>query len=536
VAGILLGPTLSPGYFVADMELAQQLSEIGVMLLMFGVGLHLSLDDLLSVKKIALPGAIIQIAVATLMGTGLALLWGWDLFAGLVFGLALSVASTVVVLRTLEAEGALETFTGRIALGWLVVEDLIMVLVLVLLPPLAYFYGEGVGGVITEGGGAASIVRTLSLTLGSVVLFIALMLIVGRRVFPWMLWQVAGTGSRELFTLCVIAAAISIAYGSAVLFGVSFAIGAFFAGMVLQGSDFSHRAAEESLPLRDAFSVIFFVSVGMLFDPRIILTDPRRVLGVILVILGGKSVVTFVLGVGVRYPLNTALTVAARRAQIGEFSFILAGMGVALGVLPVEGQNLILAGAVVSIAINPLLFELIEPGHRWILERSELARMMERRADPLAELPSTISSDAVTGHAVIVGYGRVGRRIGDAVREQGIRIVVVEENREVVQSLRDEGVAAISGDASDPGVLVQAHLTRAQILIIATPDAAAAHRMLNTTRRMRPDLPVVVRSHGDDEAALLRQEISDGEVFIGEHELAVGMIRSVVSRLRLPAS
>ncbi|MCK6649897.1 MAG: cation:proton antiporter, partial [Bacteroidia bacterium] len=321
IAGIIAGPA-TPG-FVADAELSAQLSEIGIILLMFGVGLHFSLNDLLSVRKIALPGAIVQIAVATLMGMALAKTWGWSYGEGFVFGITLSTASTVVLLKALEERGLLETINGRIAVGWLIVEDLAMVLVLVILPPLSGW----LGGISAPVQSSESIWVTLGITFGKVSIFIFLMIFLGRRIFPWLLWKVAQTGSRELFTLCVITAAVGIAYISSVLFGVSFALGAFFAGMVLQESDLSFRAAEESLPLRDAFAVLFFVSVGMLFQPEIVIQKPLQVISVVLVIIFGKSVAAFLLVLLFRYPLNTALTVSASLAQIGEFSFILAVLG-----------------------------------------------------------------------------------------------------------------------------------------------------------------------------------------------------------------
>ena len=380
VAGILIGPH-APG-FVADVAIASQLAEIGVMLLMFGVGLHFSMEDLLSVGRIAVPGALVQMLVATALGTGLAMFWGWGIGAGVVLGLALSVASTVVFLKAMESHGAMDSINGRIAIGWLVVQDLIMVLVLVLLPPLA-----GGNASHTVGAQQPSLLAALAETLGLVAVFIGLMLVVGRRVFPWFLWQVARTGSRELFTLCVIAAAVGIAYVSSAVFGVSFALGAFFAGMVLRESNLSYRAAQESLPLRDAFSVLFFVSVGMLFDPRVLIEMPLHVLAVVGIIVIGKSVVAFALVLAYRYPLNTALTVSASLAQIGEFSFILAGLGTALGVLPVQGQNLILAGALISIAINPLVFQAIEPAQRWIraLEACARSRTAHRSARRTAD-------------------------------------------------------------------------------------------------------------------------------------------------------
>ena len=514
VAGMLIGPA-TPG-FVADVGLAGQLAEIGVMLLMFGVGLHFSVDDLLAVRRIAIPGAIGRIVIGTALGIGAAMLWGWSLGAGIVFGLALSVASTVVLLRALESRGTLESVNGQIAVGWLVVEDLVMVLVLVLLPPLA----TPLGGSSPQADGG--LLMTLALTLGQVAVFVALMIVVGRRLFPWFLWQVARTGSRELFTLAVIAAAVGIAYGSAELFGVSFAIGAFLAGMVMRESELSHRAASESLPLRDAFSVLFFVSVGMLFDPQILVREPLRVLTVLAIVVVGKSLAAILLVLAFRYPLNTALTVSAGLAQIGEFSFILASLGVSLGLLPEEGQSLILAGAILSIAVNPLVFHGIEPLQRWIRSRSMLARRLERPHDPLAELPMSVDASELTGHVVIVGYGRVGRRIGEALAARGVRFVVAEQNREMVEELRERGAHAVSGDASEPAVLIQAHIARASAIAIAVPDAFLARRVLEIARMVNPGVKTVVRTHSEEELRLLQQEKAD-QVFLGDHELAASM-------------
>jgi CPA2 family monovalent cation:H+ antiporter-2 len=524
IAGVLIGPA-TPG-FVADMELSRQLAEIGVILLMFGVGLHFSLRDLLAVRNIAVPGAIAQIAVATLMGLGIARVWGWSLGAGLVFGLALSVASTVVLLRTLEDRGVLDSLSGRIAVGWLVVEDLAMVVVLVLLPAFASSLGSELHAPTTGG----AIAATLAVTLGRVGLFVALMLVVGRRFLPWFLWQIAGSGSRELFTLAVVAVGLGIAYGAAYFFGVSFALGAFFAGTVMRESALSHRAAQDSLPLRDAFSVLFFVSVGMLFDPAVILRDPFRLLAVVGIILVGKSLAAFAIVLAFRYPLNTAFTVSASLAQIGEFSFILAGLGVSLGLLPETGQSLILASALVSIAVNPLVFHAIEPAQRFIRKRSERARLAERRADPLAELPLEVRPEQLTNHVVLVGYGRVGRRMGEELRQRGIPCVVAEWNRELVVRLRAEGLLAVTGDASDAAVLIQAHVARARLLVIATPDTSRAHTMLDIARRLNPAIHTVVRTHSDEEAELLRRERVNA-VFMGEHELARGMIGYVLEQL-----
>jgi len=523
-AGIVIGP-YTPG-FVADIGLATQLAEIGVMLLMFGVGLHFSLDDLLAVRRIALPGAVGQIAVATFMGMGVAALWGWNVGAGVVFGLALSVASTVVLLKALEARGVLDSVNGRIAVGWLVVEDLVMVLVLVLLPPLAGW----LGGAETTAEERGSLLKTLLYTLGQVGIFVALMLVVGRRFFPWLLWQVAKTGSRELFTLCVVAAALGIAYGSAVVFGVSFALGAFFAGMVLRESDLSLRAAEESLPLRDAFAVLFFVSVGMLFDPAIVVSQPLQLLAVVAIIILGKSLAAFLIVLAFRYPLNTALTVSASLAQIGEFSFILVGLGVHLKLLPIEGQSLVVAGALISIALNPLVFQTVEPLQRWIRRRSDLARKLERRDDPLAELPMSTPHEKLTGQVVLVGYGRVGRRIGEALLARGMNFVVAEENREAVEALRASGVAAVVGNAAEPAVLIQAHIARAKLLIIATPDAFGARKMIETARALNPEVVIVARTHSDEDSALLQQAGAD-RTHMAEHELALSMTRDALERM-----
>jgi len=527
-AGIMLGPA-TPG-FVADAALASQLAEIGVMLMMFGVGLHFSLDDLWAVRKVALPGAVLQIAVATALGMALAHFWGWSIGGGLVFGLALSVASTVVLLRALEERGILDTFNGRIAVGWLVVEDLVTVMVLVLLPALA----GSLGGVSLDAHGVAiptgevDLWGTLALTLGKVGAFIALMLVVGRKLFPWILWQVARTGSRELFTLCVIAAAVGIAYGSTHYFGVSFALGAFFAGMVLRESELAHRAAQESLPLRDAFAVLFFVSVGMLFEPTIVTEQPLKLLAVVAIIVFGKSLAAFVLVVLLRYPAKTALMVSASLAQIGEFSFILAALGLSLKLMPIEGQSLILAGAIISIALNPVVFRLSKPLERWMSKDGSIVSKFERTADPLAELPMSVPHEHLDGQVVLVGYGRVGRRIAEVLAKHGIPFVVAEQNREIVDQLRKDGIHAVAGNAGEPAVLIQAHIARAGMLVIATPDTFHVRAMVETARLLNPHIKTVVRTHNEEEAELLRSELA-GKIFIGEEELANGMTEFVVT-------
>ena len=522
LAGVLIGP-FTPGIEV-NTELAAELAEIGIMLLMFGVGLHFSLDDLLKVRKITVPGATLQMAIATALGFGLAASWGWDLGGALVFGLALSVASTVVLLRALEATGTLESMNGHITVGWVVVQDLAMVLVLVLLPPFAQWLGGS-----TEVGSHGDLWQTLGLTLVKVTAFITLMLVVGRRVFPWLLWQVARTGSRELFTLCVVAAAVSVAFGAAELFGVSFALGAFFAGMMMRESEFAHRAAEESLPLRDAFAVLFFVSVGMLFDPLILIEQPLHVLAVLAVITLGTPLASAALVLVFRYPLSTALTVAASLGQIGEFSFILAGLGLSLELLPAQGQSLILAGALTSIAINPLMFKAVAPLLRVIRERSALARSLERRSDPLAELPMSTHEKFLSGQVVLVGYGRVGRRIAEALAERGIPFVVAEQNRELVERLRSQGLAAVCGDASEPAVLIQAHIARASMLVVATANTFNVRQINTTARLLNPSIETVVRTHSEEEAELLEQE-QIGTIFFGEGELAKAISRHALER------
>ena len=527
IAGIVIGPA-TPG-FVADVDLARQLAEIGVMLLMFGVGLHFSLEDLLAVRRVVVPGAVVQMCISAALGIAVALFWGWTPGAAVVFGLALSVASTVVVLRTLDAGRVLQSINGRIAIGWLIVEDLVMVLVLVLLPPLGPVLG-GEQYPATAESGTSNLWIALSLTLGKVLAFVAFMLLVGRRVLPRILWLVARTGSRELFTLCVISAAVGVAYLSTALFDVSFAIGAFFAGMMMRESELSHRAAEESLPLRDAFAVLFFVSVGMLFDPAIVVEEPAKLLAVAGIVMVGTPIVAIALVLAFRYPLNTALTVGASLAQIGEFSFILAALGVSLGLLPTQAQSLIVAAALVSIAVNPVVFAAMRPVHAWIRARPRLAMRLERSGDPLAELPMSTGDSYLSGQVVLVGYGRVGRRIAQALSERGIPYVVVEQNRERVKELREKDLAAVSGDAAHPAVLIQAHIAEASMLVIATPDTFDVRKMVEIARTLNPTIETVLRSHNDDEAELLEKD-NVGKVFVGEHELALGMTRHILERM-----
>lgn len=524
LAGIVIGPA-TPG-FVGDMGLASQLAEIGVILLMFGVGLHFSLNDLMSVRRIAVPGAVVQIAVAVALGMGTAHWWGWSLGGSLVFGFCLSVASTVVLLRALESRGLLDTLNGRIAVGWLVVEDLAMILVLVLLPSLAGILHDNNPNVNN-----GNLWVTLGITLAKVAAFIAFMLLIGRWLFPRLLWWVARTGSRELFTLCVIAAAVSTAFAAAKLFDVSFALGAFFAGMMMRESEFSHRAADESLPLRDAFAVLFFVSVGMLFEPTVVWEQPLRLLTVLAIILIGKTLAAIALVLAFRYPLSTAITVGVSLAQVGEFSFILAGLGVALGLLPVEGQSLILAGALISIALNSALFSISEPLRNWLLARSAFARSLEQRDDPLAQLPMETDLNLLTDQVVLVGYGRVGRRIATKLKAAGIPFVVAEQQRELVEALRRDGIPAVSGDASVADVLIQAHVARASMLVIAATDTVDVPQMIHAATLLNPTIAIAVHSANEAEASLL-QETHCSTVFFAEQTLAEAMSTHVVATMK----
>lgn len=533
VAGVMIGPG-TPGY-VADMELAPQLAEIGVILLMFGVGLHFSVKDLMSVKAIAIPGAIGQIGIATLMGMGLSWALGWTLGAGLVFGLALSVASTVVLLRALQERRLVDSKRGRIAVGWLIVEDLAMVLALVLLPALAGLLGDKAGA---DGAAAApaltgsELITVIAITLGKVVAFVALMLMVGKRVIPWILHEVAHSGSRELFRLAVLAVALGVAYGAATLFGVSFALGAFFAGMVLSGSPLSHRAAEESLPLRDAFAVLFFVSVGMMFDPAILIERPLPVLATVLIIVLGKSVAAYLIVLAFGHPRSTALTISASLAQIGEFSFILAALGVNLGLLPQEGQDLVLVGAILSILLNPVMFTLIDKfGHK--LEPGGI----DPAAAPIVAEPTRepIPPTTLTDHTIIIGHGRVGSLISARLREEGHPYLVVEDNQMRIDVLRAEGVEVVVGNAVLPEVLTALNLPAARLMFIAIPGSFEAGQIIRQTRGANPGLPIIARAHADEEVIYLTQN-GASTVVMGERETARGMIAEGLASLIPPAS
>jgi CPA2 family monovalent cation:H+ antiporter-2 len=520
LAGVFMGP-FTPGY-VADQNIANELAEIGIILLMFGVGLHFSLKDLLSVKNIAIPGAIVQIAVATLLGIGLGEALGWSFGGGLVFGLALSVASTVVLLRALQERRLVDSERGRIAIGWLIVEDLAMVLTLVLLPAIAgLLKGEG------NGASMSALAMPVLITLGKVAGFVIFMLVVGRRVIPMLLHYVAHTGSRELFRLAVFAISLGVAFGAALIFDVSFALGAFFAGMILSESELSQRAANETLPLRDAFAVLFFVSVGMLVDPAIILREPLPLLATVFIILFGKSAAAFGIVRLFGYPTSTALTISASLAQIGEFSFILVSLGVGLGLLPDRGRDLVLAGAIISIMLNPLFFALLD---RLLADKdvkaaaaSEAAAAdSKEKAVTRVPLPETQLKD----HVVLVGHGRVGSVVSRALRLNNTPLLVIEDTPGVVERLQKEGVEVVTGNAAAPDMLQAANVMGARGLLVAIPDAFEGGQIVAKARALNPTLPIIARAHSEEEIAHLKHHGAN-VVIMGEQEIAKAMLLQI---------
>jgi CPA2 family monovalent cation:H+ antiporter-2 len=520
VAGILVGP-FTPG-FVADQKLAVELAEIGVILLMFGVGLHFSLKDLLSVRAIAVPGALGQIAVATMLGMGLAWMMGWGMGAGLVFGLALSVASTVVLLRALQERRQVETEKGRIAVGWLIVEDLVMVVTLVLVPPLAALLGGKAPAEMASPGlaallGVGPVWSTLLITAAKLGLFVASMLVFGRKLIPWMLHYVAHTGSRELFRLAVLAIALGVAFGSAKLFGVSFALGAFFAGMVLAESPLSHQAAKETLPLRDAFAVLFFVSVGMLLDPRVLANHPFAVIATFLIITVGKSVAAYLIVRAFGYSNGVAMTISASLAQIGEFSFILIVLAVQLAIVPQAASDFVVAGSILSILVNPLMFLAID---RIYAQRATGKAPVAPAAPPAP--PEEEEPTRLTDHAVLVGHGRVGSRLRADLQARGIAHLVVEEEAETVEVLKTEGVEAFLGPCGEPAMLERLNLAGARYLISAIPDAFEAGHLVEAAKAANPGIWVVARAHSAEAVEYLRKVGAD-KVLMGEEELAKGM-------------
>ncbi|HCH50412.1 MAG TPA: Kef family K(+) transporter [Proteus sp.] len=525
-AGVLAGP-FTPG-FVADTSLAPELAEIGVILLMFGVGLHFSLKDLMAVKAIAIPGAIAQIAVATLLGLGLSAFFGWGLFSGIVFGLCLSTASTVVLLRALEERGLIDSQRGQIAIGWLIVEDLAMVLALVLLPAAANMIESN------DQTSVSQLMINLGITIGKVIAFILIMMVIGRKLIPWILAKTAATGSRELFTLCVLALALGIAYAAVTLFDASFALGAFFAGMVLNESDLSHRAAQDTLPLRDAFAVLFFVSVGMLFDPMVLIEHPLGILATLAIIIIGKSAAALVLVRMFGHSRRTALTISASLAQIGEFAFILAGLGVALNVLEPDARNLVLAGALVSIMLNPVLFTLLDR----YLAKTETKEEMEQQQQEELEEEMPVPVD-ICGHAIIVGYGRAGSMLSEKLLAQSIPLVIIENSRNKFAELKEKAFNTVLGNASTKDSLALARIDCAKSLLLTIPNGYEAADIAETARSMNPDLNIIVRAHFDDiivranydEEASFILEKGANHVIIDEDQTATAMAEMLIKEV-----
>ena len=529
LAGVIIGP-FTPGY-VADQALANELAEIGVILLMFGVGLHFSLKDLLSVWTIAIPGALAQMAFAILLSIGLTMVLGWPVPSGFVFGLALSVASTVVLIRFLQERRLIQTERGHIAVGWLIVQDLAMILALVLLPVLAGILGGTGGRGSVASPAAADVLHALAITFGKVIAFIVGMLIVGRRVIPLILHYIAHTGSRELFRLAVLSIALGVAYGGAVLFGVSFALGAFFAGMILSESELSQRAAEESLPLRDAFAVLFFVSIGMLFDPTIILQDPWALIATVLIIVLGKSLAAFLVVRSFGHGTGTALMIAASLAQIGEFSFILASLAVVLGLLTDEARDLILAGAILSILLNSGLVYLAEH-FRVQLDRHPSAPDAAGAAEPAPVDPPT--ETALADHAVVVGFGRVGSVIAEELHRKAVPFLVIDDRQEIADRSRARGFETLVGNAAEADILKAARIADARWLFVAVPNGFEAGQIVAQAKAADPTIDVVARAHSDAEVEHLRQFGADS-IIMGEREIALGMLEIVFPRSEVTA-
>lgn len=486
IAGVLVGPH-TPG-FTVDVPIAEELSEIGIVLLMFGVGLHFSLKDFMAVKKIALTGALLQLIVVTTFGATVSHFWGWTWESSIVFGMSLSVASTVVLLRAFEERNLVKTHHGRIAVGWLIVEDLAMVLALVLVPALAQ----------TNPDLAASPLQQFFMAIAKVGLFIVIMLVAGKRFLPWLLMVVTKTGSRELFTLTVFAMALGIAFSASKLFGISFALGAFFAGMMIRESDMNHEVANRALPFQDAFAVLFFVSIGMLFDPVILLEQPLKVTAVSAIILLGNFLVPFGIVMAFGYPLKTGLLVSSGLAQIGEFSFILVSVGLAYGLLSDEGRDLVLAGAMISIACNPVVFYFSRRLYEYTERKPKLSKLFNMGDDTLAHLRGDekyILKDLV----ILVGHGRVGRQISKNIHDVHIDLVIIDHNREQVENLRANGFHAIAGDGSQAEVLKEAAIHKAVALVVAVPDPFEARRIVETARSIKPELKILVRAHNEEE-------------------------------------
>lgn len=482
---------------------------------MFGVGLHFSIKDLWSVRKIAIPGALAQIIVATALGAILGRFWGWSWGAGIVFGLCLSVASTVVLLRALKERDLVETVNGRIAVGWLIVEDLVTVIALVALPALATTLG---GEAPT--GQTGSVAMTLVITLAKVSVFVAAMLIFGKQIIPRLLGRVARTGNRELFTLGVVAVALGVAFGASALFGVSPALGAFFAGVIISESDLSHQAGAEMLPLQEIFTVLFFVSIGMMFDPRVLVQHPLHVLLTLIVVMVGKSIITAAIVLVFRYPVGTSLRISAGLAQIGEFSFILLSVGISLKIVPTQALSIVLAAAILSIALNPWIFSTIDPIEAFLKKRPRFLALLER---PQTEQPEiNFDQEGLTDHVVMIGFGRVGGTVARAMEQESIRYVVVDQDRVIIDELNKRGVPTVFGDAARPGILDHAGLARARLLLVATPAKSHAREIIEYAHQVNPDIVICVRTHTYADVKYF-EELGIQRIVMGELELALEM-------------
>ena len=509
LAGVVVGP-YTPGY-TADVHLAEQLAEVGVILLMFGVGLQFHLDELLAVRRVAIPGAVLQSLAATGLGAFAARAFGWEWAAAIVFGLSLSVASTVVLIRVLSDSNQLHTSAGHIAVGWLVVEDVFTVVVLVLLPALA---GSPTATTIAIG---------LGVTVAKVIGLGVIAAVIGSRIIPMILDRVAETRSRELFTLAVLALALGLAVTAALVFGVSMALGAFLAGMIVGRSDYSLRAATDALPMRDAFAVLFFVSVGMLLRPMALVDRPGFVLAALLIVLVGKPAAAALVTWALRYPLRTTLSVAVSLAQVGEFSFMLVTIGRSLGILPADALDVVVATAIISITINPLVFRTIEP----VARRMGQVRWLRPEAEPM-DLGASSSLDPEE-RAIVIGHGPTGRTVTRLLRENGISPTIVELNIEVVRRLREEGVSAVYGDATHVNTLVSAGLPHASTLIVSGADTGSPG-IIQCARSINPTAHILVRSAYLRDVTPLRQAGAE-QVFAGEAEVALAMTEAVMRRL-----
>jgi monovalent cation:H+ antiporter-2, CPA2 family len=506
IAGILVGPH-TPGLMV-DMHTAEQLSEIGIVLLLFGVGLHFSISDFMEVKKIASIGALLRIGIIGGIGLALSHLWGWSTGTGIIFGLSLAVASTVVLLRTFEEQKIMSTISGKISIGWLIVEDVAMILALVMLPAFSMAGASG---------DSTSITQEIITAIGKIILFALIMVVVGKRLLPWLLTAVSRTGSRELFTLAAISMAMGIAFGATMLFGVSLALGAFFAGMMIRESDLNHEVADRILPFQDAFSVLFFVSVGMLFNPSILIDNPLQIFAVVIAIIPIKALVTFLIVLAFKYPLKKAIIVSLGLAQIGEFSFILIALGTSLNLMPADARDFILAGALISIALNPLI---VSWGMKWITNNDE-TRIPEE--DKLAHLEPEQEQDPHPTLNIIIGCGRVGTHLIDMMKDKMSDIIVIESNREKVEQLRHDGISAIAGDATNKEVLENGHIADAKNILVTLPDPFDVRRVAELAFEINPNANILVRSHNDTETEYFKSTNVDLSVS-GTEEIAKRMV------------